>query len=304
MIEWSKDPEFQKLPDEQKATAYQNYFDRKLADQDFFNLPGEEQARIKTNFLSSHGVTLKTPEPEINPYQDEFKGVTNASMESANLLNRARNIGQNDINENILPSIPSRDDYTPIDRPTSEAGKQSQEMLNRAKGIDPGKKQKHDLIKAIVFTAKSMKDTSMSGLKALAQVAIPALNTPQEDKDTYAAAVDKGWGKAGKTMERSGKRQEKMSGDLLDTKKAQTITEAIELTMKPFELAASGTAGITELATQLIKKQGIDKSFQAATDVIEGRSPGSTMSYRWIGSRFYWCSKTCRQDHKSPGQGN
>jgi len=52
--EWSKNPEFKKLPDNEKIGKYANYFNQTLADTEFFQLPPEEQTRIRNNFLRAN----------------------------------------------------------------------------------------------------------------------------------------------------------------------------------------------------------------------------------------------------------
>jgi len=90
----------------------------------------------------------------------------------------------------------------------TKAGESSLDMLNRAKWIDSsGSKLEDDppmlaLTKAIFATAKSMKDISMSGVKALSQVVEPALTTPITDKEGFGAAIDKGLTEAGDTLQK------------------------------------------------------------------------------------------------------
>ena len=51
---WFKDPGFQGLPDEEKASKIENFFDRNLATDDFYNEPIDNQAKFRQNFVNNH----------------------------------------------------------------------------------------------------------------------------------------------------------------------------------------------------------------------------------------------------------
>jgi hypothetical protein len=51
---WNEDPEFKELQDSEKMARYNHYFNENLADREFFQLPPEEQTRIKNNFFRAN----------------------------------------------------------------------------------------------------------------------------------------------------------------------------------------------------------------------------------------------------------
>ena len=52
---WSKDPEFIALPEENRKNIYNNFFDSKLADNEFNNLTAHKKSVIKNNFFNAYG---------------------------------------------------------------------------------------------------------------------------------------------------------------------------------------------------------------------------------------------------------
>ncbi|MBW2053782.1 MAG: hypothetical protein JRI85_16340 [Deltaproteobacteria bacterium] len=46
------------MPDSEKAKILSNYFDKKVADNEFWALPRKEQDRIRGNFLESQGISF------------------------------------------------------------------------------------------------------------------------------------------------------------------------------------------------------------------------------------------------------
>jgi len=77
--QWNKDPEFRKLSGSERLQKYTEYFNQKLADEEFFKLPPEEQTRIRNNFFKSNipdvtaGIigTFKRVFPEYADWSDE-----------------------------------------------------------------------------------------------------------------------------------------------------------------------------------------------------------------------------------------
>lgn len=55
---WQNDPDFQALPDQEKARIALNYFDKRLSDDKFLALPEPEQKRIKLNFLHKSDLAI------------------------------------------------------------------------------------------------------------------------------------------------------------------------------------------------------------------------------------------------------
>jgi len=49
--QWNEDPEFLKLPDDEKRSIVSNFFDSEVTE-DFFDLPETERKAIKKQFFS------------------------------------------------------------------------------------------------------------------------------------------------------------------------------------------------------------------------------------------------------------
>jgi hypothetical protein len=53
---WKEDPEFRLLPVESKMEVCTNYFDKEIADSDFYKLNFNQQGAIRSNFLVLNGI--------------------------------------------------------------------------------------------------------------------------------------------------------------------------------------------------------------------------------------------------------
>jgi len=61
--QWFKNPEFEKLPTSTKREAIGNYFDQRVANDEFSQLAAEEQERARNNFVNTHVETFRPEAP-------------------------------------------------------------------------------------------------------------------------------------------------------------------------------------------------------------------------------------------------
>jgi predicted GNAT family acetyltransferase len=70
---WNEDPEYSALPAPEKQAILENYFDKNLADSDFYNLHEGERAEIRSNFTSYHMPPEAPPAPIEQPPEETMR---------------------------------------------------------------------------------------------------------------------------------------------------------------------------------------------------------------------------------------
>ncbi len=194
-----------------------------------------------------------------------------------------------DLEPEIVEPIQSKPFFR-VSEPTKKVYNPEANQFPDIEGVSPEQESRDSTVNAllnnIANVAKSMKAASIGGLTAAGQIAGPWLNTPRGDKEVFDAAVNAGWAKADATIKNLEKMSESFHKKHIKTPKAKSISKVIEASMKPFEWAASGTAGLAELGVQLGKTykdkksltlDDVDKALRIANDVIQGKDAGSTI---------------------------
>lgn len=118
--------------------------------------------------------------------------------------------------------------------------------------------------RVVAHTAASMVQMPISGLSATGKFVSTAVKT----RGDFGTALIE----SNKVVEEN---QKTLDDYYLTTDEERKGAENIGLAMKPFQMAGRGWAGIAELATGGV---------QGATDVVEGRSPGSNIAVPLMGT--------------------
>jgi len=220
--QWNQDPEFSQLPYQQKRQVIDNYFDSRLADDEYFSLSYDDQDKIKHNFYEKEvGPVPIERTPLVPTVQEEEKGFFGRIGEKWKTGEAQTELG-------ILRSRQLMGEDTPEIR---------ERIAKVKKDMPQGEEEKRNLFERAIGAAAEMLPIQVEGMKqgakrgialgtgfgtiaGIAGQAGPQVATPEEIITVPAAfAGGFGVGMVSGTLENIGKIEAGLAYDeLLDLK--------------------------------------------------------------------------------------